>query len=163
MNIYLSDNMREIINRFNTKCKAPEGVYTEILSNLQGRFIAGDEMFWLNYLEQVTKKNPLPDIFHKLLLVSVENYDKSWSKEGKYQQSQLDIKEGYGYFLTYLGVMLKFYHDVVGNSTQEIWKSLISTKKIDPDLGNSLAVASPRKSRPYAVVCIFFIKKVVKI
>jgi len=34
------------------------------------------------------------------------------------------------------------YHDVVGNSTQEIWKSLISAKKIDPDLGKALAVAS---------------------
>jgi len=73
MNIDLPHSMREIIKKFNTKCKTPEGVYTEILSNLQGRFIAGDEILWLNYLEQVTKKKT-----H--CLISFINYSSSLLK-----------------------------------------------------------------------------------
>ncbi len=122
------------------KCKAPQGVYTQIISLLQGKLIAGDESLWIQYFNQL-KEISLSGVFRKILFVSVEDYEKTWGKD-KGSDDRSDAKKGYGFFLTYLAVMLKFYYGVEGTRTQDIWTSLIQAGKIGEDLGKSLALAS---------------------
>ena len=122
------------------KCKAPQGVYTQLISLLQGKLIAGEEALWTRYLDQL-KGISLSSAFRKILFVSVADYETTWEKEVGADDRQ-DAKKGYGFFLTYLAVMLKFYHGVEGESTQTIWQGLVQAGKLPAKLGEQLAWAS---------------------
>ena len=136
----LPSSMQTIQYAFKVNCRTPEGVYTQIISGLQGRLIAGDPLLWDKQMKAL-RRNDLSGIFYKLLLVSVNEYKKTW-KDERGESDRHDVKKGYGFFLTYLAVMLKFYHGVKGDSAQAIWTALIDHKKIEEKLGHALARAS---------------------
>ena len=67
-----------------------------------------------------------------------------------------DAKKGYGFFLTYLAVMLKFYHGVEGESTQTIWQGLVQAGKLPAKLGEQLAWASREiQALRYRLQCLY--------
>ena len=67
-----------------------------------------------------------------------------------------DAKKGYGFFLTYLAVMLKFYHGVEGESTQTIWQGLVQAGKLSAKLGEQLAWASREiQALRYRLQCLY--------
>lgn len=132
----LPHSMKSIQKSFSTACQSPEGVYTQIISNLQGKIIHGDVSLWQTHRMALLKNN-LTDLFQKILFVSVEEYQKVWEKETN-KSSRLNVKSGYGYFIIYLAVMLKFYHQIEGTTTSDIYEHLIKSGNLNKDLGEQL-------------------------
>jgi len=75
----LPHGLQAIVNKLKVNNKAPEGVYTQVVSSLQGRIIFGDESLWEKYESIVSKMN-FKDAFEKILFVSVKTLKRHGNK-----------------------------------------------------------------------------------
>ena len=69
-----------IVQGMAIKCKFPQGVYTQLISLLQGKIIAGEETLWTRCID-LLKRISLSIAFRKILFVSVSDYETTWEKE----------------------------------------------------------------------------------
>ncbi len=143
----LPRTLDEIAQGLAANCKSPEGIYTQILSNLQGGYIAGDITLWESYENKVKiyhedlyrekkiKYANISEVCREIIFVSVNDFEMTWQKEIN-AQNRGDAKKGYSFFITYLALILKFQFNIEGKSTLEILQGLINQCILPKDLGN---------------------------
>ena len=148
----LPKTMDEIAEGLVASCKSPEGVYTQILSSLQGHYIAGEEGLWSQYLQKIKtyhdtlhqakkiKYANISEVCRDILFVSVKDYERTWQAQSETPQ-QYDVKEGYAFFLTYLAVMLKLHFGVEGQGSVATFQALIAKNLIDAKMGEKIIEA----------------------
>src|SRR5262249_14352749 len=86
------------------------------------------------------KYQHLGEVCREIIDVSIKDFQVTWKSEREFERKnpRQDAKQGYAFFLTYLSVMLKFYHHVEGKSSIEIYQQLIEKKIFHPEFGEQL-------------------------
>jgi len=70
-NTRLPKKLDEITRNLMADCKVPDGVYTQIVSRLQGSLISGDPNLWLSYLSKIDQlSKTFSNVFRDIIYVS---------------------------------------------------------------------------------------------